>query len=83
MCAGQASILDLGTGTPQLVTAAGTTLKAWRFDGKTFKPYPYDTAKRLRVTSSGIERIFPQPSITEVSPRTVARKKSGGADDSG
>lgn len=72
----QASILDLGTGIQQLVTAAGTTLKAWRYDGKTFRSYPYDTAKRLRVTSSGIERIYPQPSISEVSPRTVSRKKS-------
>ncbi len=72
----QAAILDLGTGTQQLVTAAGTNLKAWRYNGKTFTSYAYDTAKRLRVTSSGIERIYLQPNIVNVSPRTVSRTKS-------
>lgn len=70
------STLDLlNRGDKQIVTKAGNTLKTWNFTGKKFATFAYDTARRLRVTSSGIERVKLQPNIRSVSPGGFSKGK--------
>lgn len=66
--------LDLGRGNRQLVTAVGSTVRAWQFGTKSFRSASFDQ-RRLRVTAQGIERVYLQPSISVVAPRSAARGK--------
>jgi hypothetical protein len=67
-----------GGGLFQLATAVNNVVTTWDFTKGSFKKYSFDQ-RRLRVNGFSVERVRLVPSITSVSPASLAVKSKGTA----
>ncbi|MBI4414823.1 MAG: hypothetical protein HY566_01120, partial [Candidatus Kerfeldbacteria bacterium] len=65
----------LNRGGQQLVTKAGNALLTWKFSGKKFVTFIFDSRK-LRVQGNNIERVYLRPTVSSVS-ATVLKAGKG------
>lgn len=71
-----AQALDLKrTGTRQIVTSVGSRIEVWQFGKKGFSKLSFDQRK-LKVRGTTIERVYLQPVIESIKPRSAGRRKS-------